>query len=321
MRTTVVRVGIGAFVLVLASIIVAFVSFSLWRQRYSEALARDSEVAMTTRGAIEYATVGEGTPFLTLHGTPGGYDQTLNTRKAIRALARGSMTIAVSRPGYLRTPLESGATFEAQADLYAALLDELGIDRVVMYAASGGGYAGLQFALRHPERCIALVLYAPSVNYEPLPADFIYHPPPPWLNDLIAWSMSGPLIRWVGPSYLPGFDANDPTQVALARGLMQSIGAFDRRAEGVRNDLLQRDDPAIDHWPLEQIHVPTLLIHGTADENSDYAGSVDVAGRIPGARLVTLEGADHFAVITRGEEVRGSVDEFVHSVCEHDGGC
>src|SRR6185295_5118190 len=97
----------------------------------------------------------------------GGYDQALTSRNANPQAQAGVRTIAVSRPGYLRTPLSSGATFEQQADLFVALLDELKIKRVVVLASSGGGYSGFQFAMRHPDRCIALVMLAPAMGYEP----------------------------------------------------------------------------------------------------------------------------------------------------------
>jgi pimeloyl-ACP methyl ester carboxylesterase len=66
--------------------------------------------------------------------------------------------IAVSRPGYLRTPLETGRSPDAQADGYAALLDVLGLPQAAVIALSAGGPSALQFTLRHPNRCWGLVL-------------------------------------------------------------------------------------------------------------------------------------------------------------------
>jgi len=58
--------------------------------------------------------------------------------------------IAVSRPGYLGTPLADGETPEAQADLYAALLDTLGIARAVSSRSPPAAErAGLRAAPRH----------------------------------------------------------------------------------------------------------------------------------------------------------------------------
>ena len=49
-----------------------------------------------------------------------------------------------------------------QADAYAQLLDHLGIDKVVVVSISAGAWSALQFAIRHPERCLALVLLVPA---------------------------------------------------------------------------------------------------------------------------------------------------------------
>ncbi|MGD2131909.1 MAG: alpha/beta hydrolase [Maricaulaceae bacterium] len=310
LRVVVVVIGVVAI-----TVGASAVMFSLWRADRVRDLEAGSEVVATALGEIEYAVVGEGVPMLVLHGTPGGYDQALVARRAAPERYAGTMTIAVSRPGYLRTPLSSGATFEEQADLFAALLDELGIDRVVVYGASGGGYLGLQFALRHPDRTRGLILYGPEVDYEPLPDDWPgVDVSDALMQDLTMWAVAGPLLGVLGPAFMPELDADDPEQAAMARGLISSQVPFADRAAGIENDVLQRDDPAIDEWPLERISAPTLLLHGNADENSDYEGSVLVASKIPDAELVTFEGGDHFIVITRADEIRAHVDRFIESL-------
>ena len=120
------------------------------------ALRAASRTVKTRRGEIEYATAPTGSPVLISHGTLGGFDQGMVAAELI--LTPQFRPIAVSRPGYLRTPLEAGATPEEQADAFAALLDSLAIDRVPIIGISGGGPPALQFALRHPQRCTAVVL-------------------------------------------------------------------------------------------------------------------------------------------------------------------
>lgn len=282
---------------------------SSWKADHVRALKAGSQIATTALGDVEYAVVGEGLPFLSMHGTPGGYDSTTTFRKYFPP-ASPMKTIAVSRPGYLRTPLSSGATFEQQADLFAALLDTLKIDRVVVVATSGGGYDGLQFALRHPERCIALVMISPSMSYEPMPKDGIKRNGLMLsLQDFAVWSLTGLLVHGV-----KGRDPNDPAQTAyLKHGLPMSLVPAAARFEGRRNDRLQRSDPKVDQWPLERITVPTLILHGDADENSDYQASVKAAGRIPNAKLVTVKGGDHFMSITQMKAVHGHIGDFVRA--------
>ena len=310
MKTTTRRVLSAALILVAVGSAVVAYRFTAWRAGVAEALQANSKIMTTRLGDIEYAVVGEGTAYLSLHGTPGGYDVALASRRA-NPNTEGYRTVTVSRPGYLRTPLASGETFEQQADLVAALLDELKIDRAVIVASSGGGYTGLQFAMRHPNRCIALVMIAPALGFEPLPdgaperSSFLL-----FLEDFSIWAAGGLSGKW----FMKDFDENDPTQVAYVKDLVTIRVPAARRFEGRRNDLLQRTDPAVDRWPLEQITVPTLFIHGNADENSDYRLSVRAAARIPAARLETIEGGDHFMPVTHGDQVRRAIEDFVRGL-------
>jgi pimeloyl-ACP methyl ester carboxylesterase len=295
----------GAALLVVALATgMGYARFAAWNTEHLRALETGSTIVTTAHGDIEYAVQGEGRPYLWIHGSPGGYENGLAGRSGYPNLYTNVMTVTASRPGYLRTPLRSGETFEAQADLFAALLDELRIDRAVVVASSGGGYVGLQFALRHPQRCIALVLMSPSVSYEPN-AD---GPPPRALwtpMEFGMWAAGGS----VGAMMMKGFDRHDVRQVAVLKGVMPTHIAL--RVAGAINDGLQRRDPNIDRWPLERIVVPTLIIHGDADENSDYSGSVRVASKVPGAKLVTFAGGDHYIPVTHLEEVQTQVRAFV----------
>lgn len=100
----------------------------------------NATVASTARGHIEYLERKEnhaaihGT-ILTIHGAMGGYEQSDILGKAVGP--EGYRYIAVSRPGYLQTPLKGNESPEAQADLLAALLDELGIQKAIIMAISG----------------------------------------------------------------------------------------------------------------------------------------------------------------------------------------
>src|SRR5688572_22248917 len=74
---------------------------------------------------------------------------------------RGYRAIAVSHFGYLRTSLPANASPETQADAHACLLEALGIDRAGVIGVSAGAPSAMQFAIRHRQRCSALVLLVP----------------------------------------------------------------------------------------------------------------------------------------------------------------
>ncbi|HTE39181.1 MAG TPA: alpha/beta hydrolase [Steroidobacteraceae bacterium] len=309
LSTWILRILAASVAVVAVGFGILFVVFSAWKAQHLSNLEAGSNIMSTPLGDIEYVSVGTGVPHLSIHGSPGNYTNALVARKVSPTDYDGVMTIAASRPGYLRTPLTSGKTFEQQADLFAALLDKLGIDRAVVVASSGGGYAALQFALRHPDRCVALVMVSPSVNYEPNPPERTRNSIVRGMQDFGLWL--GALSDSLPAMMIKDWNSNDPEQVAFFRELLHGMIPIAPHLDGALNDEAQRIDPNIDRWPLEQIKVPTLLIHGDADENSTYQGSVYVASKVPNAKLVTFAGGDHYIVFTRMHEIREHIRAFV----------
>jgi pimeloyl-ACP methyl ester carboxylesterase len=147
--------------LVLGGLVIAFAiacvgAFVSWRWRLLAQVLRGSEIAQTRHGQVEFTRLGAGPVILNLHGGATGYDQTLALSWNVH---EDEFTVLTpSRPGYLRTPLTTGATPEQAADAMASLLDLLGIDKVCVMGTSGGGPLALHMALRHCERVWALVL-------------------------------------------------------------------------------------------------------------------------------------------------------------------
>ena len=275
-------------------------------------LRAGSKVARTALGPVEYAEVGEGIPVLAVHGICGGYDQGL--------IALGLWSdfpgrlIAVSRPGYLRTPLRVGKTWEGQADAYAALLDALGIEKAIVVGMSGGGPSVLQFALRHGQRCAALIM-ASTVT---LPLD-------PGLTatqkalltalntDLGLW-LFGALaperlmaLNGVGESTLR-YVADDPVKMRLIWELVKPLPMSQRRA-GFNNDL--RQFPRTPMYLVERISAPTLVVHGMADRVVPLEQAEFVAAGVPGAERYYVEGGGHLCPITHSELLIPRIMEFL----------
>jgi 2-hydroxy-6-oxonona-2,4-dienedioate hydrolase len=123
-----------------------------------------SQVIDTACGPIEYTTYGEGAPVLVVHGILGGFDQGLVVAQG--NVGQAFQSVAPSRFGYLRTPMPEGASPAGQADAFACLLDELSIQQAAVLGTSAGGTSAIQFALRHPDRCSALVLFSSAAPGE-----------------------------------------------------------------------------------------------------------------------------------------------------------
>lgn len=101
--------------------------------RELERVSTGSRIADTRCGPIEFAAMGSGPAVLLVHGAGGGFDQLLDLAEQLASV--GFRAIAMSRFGYLGTPLPADASPEAQADAHACLLDALGVERAAIAAS------------------------------------------------------------------------------------------------------------------------------------------------------------------------------------------
>ncbi len=280
-------------------------SNSRFRQRRLSELAAGSDLAQTPRGLIEYQKLGVAPFVLQLHGTPGGYDQALLVGATFVAAGMGS--IGVSRPGYLRTPISVGRTPAEQADAMVDFLDVLEIERVVVQGVSGGGPSAVQLAARHPERISALILTcAVSCAY---PTEI-----PTWAR-LVMTPRGMRFSEWMFRRFpraalkqIVGQEStysraevetftervmNDVDAMEFLRAMTRSSTPWEDRREGFDNDIAEIIRLADDPLPLEDIHVPTLLVHGTADNDVPYAVALEANDRMSAAELFTIENGSH----------------------------
>lgn len=254
------------------------------------------KVVETARGPIEYAELGEGSPVLVMHGTPGGSDQGLALAR-ILAL-RGHRVIAPSRPGYLGTKLFVARKPEAQADALVGLLDALGIDRAAVISNSGGGAVAVPLALRHRERVSRLILMQSITARMDISVDDLFHAAlllP--RSTAIAPSVVGLALRRFEPSLIK-------QSFALA---WSTLPVAAKRA-GTLNDTMQI--ARLPAYPLAQISTSTLLVHGDADQNVPFVQSVAAATAIPGARLLSVPGGNHSSTLFE-RRVIAEVREFL----------
>jgi pimeloyl-ACP methyl ester carboxylesterase len=283
----------GSLAVVVVAIAGTLAAFFMWRRQYSQGLNTQSKVIPTACGPVEYAEIGHGFPILLVHGTPGGFDEPLNYIKATHDDDYSYRYIMPSRPGYLRTPLLVGDTPEKQAQAFAALLTELGIDKVAVIASSGGGPSGWQFALQFPERCCALVLEEAVIQTH---ADNPAQLKSSIFRDYLVWLFGGIRIaQWQATN------PSDRNISKIGKVLLSSIGLSKLRAVGETNDFIQFAQ--IGEPPLHRIRCPTLILHGTADKHLPISHSEFAHSQIKHSEFVILPGADHFMPITKYKEV------------------
>ncbi len=274
-------------------------------------------IVSTTRGPVEYVATGEGPAVLAVHGAMGGYDQSLLLARTIGGT--GYRFVAVSRPGYLGTPLCDGRTPEEQADLHAELLDALGIRAAAVMAVSGGGPSALHFALRHRDRCWGLVLVATCGGRVETRVPLSFQ-----LTKLLArwpWFVAAmrrkverdpekAAARSIADPVLRARTLQDPEAGPLFRALLTStLDRMALRMPGTENDIAVTRTC---EYPLERIAAPALIVHGTNDRMVPFARhGRQLAARIPGAELLAVEGGEHVSIFTHRDLVRRRVTRFL----------
>lgn len=305
-------------VLAIAIAVVAVLVYARYRRDMRSAQERlqsgDSQVIDTDCGPIEYATLGEGTPVLVVHGILGGFDQGLVV--AGRNVGPEFRSIAPSRFGYLRSPLPEDATPAGQANAFACLLDAMGIQQAAVLGTSAGGTSAIQFAMRHPDRCSALVLFASAAPGE----TEVALPPEPvaelaFKSDFIFWLLTtyfrSSLKSIMGVP--EGFELTPEYEADVAE-VMETLLPVNPRSEGAVFDMfvsnvdINAGYPG--SYPLEEIQAPVLIVNAVDDPLSLYENAQSMADRIPGAKLVTIESGGHM-LLGQDEIVRSEVTAFL----------
>jgi pimeloyl-ACP methyl ester carboxylesterase len=296
----------------LAALGIGTAAYAAYRRDIRAARARiasGSQVVVTRFGPIEYATTGQGPPVLVVHGAGGGYDQGLDLGEPL--VTKGFRVIAMSRFGYLRTPLPLDASAAAQADAHAGLLEALGVDGAAVIGASAGAPSAMQFALRHPQRCVALVLLVPAV-YAPRPGGAAAVTPPvkampAWARHFFDLALRSDFIFWAAqrisrvsmirtilgtpPDVVE--DASAAEQARVASVLEHILPIAPRRA-GLLNDGAVIS--SLERFDLERIAVPTLAISAADCLYGTFEGARYTAEHVTGARFIGYPTGGHLCV-------------------------
>ena len=195
-------------------------------------------------------------------------------------------------------------TLEQRMDDMRAVMDAVGSQRAAMFGVSEGGSMSVLFAATYPERTSALVLYGTIAKG--------------WLVD----DASGALTRehdeasddkwrkgWGGPvsieSMAPSLAHDERFRQWWAKFLRLSAGPT--TVINLIRMYGQIDVSAI----LPTIHIPTLVLHRTADLAIEVEQGRYLAERIPGAKLVELAGDDHLWWVGDTEVIVNEIAEFL----------
>ena len=201
----------------------------------------------------------------------------------------------------LRRPIPTGYVIDDLAADAAGLLDALGIESAHVVGVSMGGMIAQALAIRHEHRVRSLtsIMSNPGDGSGGAAAKVLLQfarRPEPTRETAVEQSVE--TFRLIAG---PDFDADAYRPLAQA--------AVDRsyRPEGVA-----RQTAAImaspDRTPyLQQLQIPTLVIHGLADPLVKPSGGIATARAIPGSRLLLFPEMGHDLPAARLSEIADAI--------------
>ncbi|MCY3560422.1 MAG: alpha/beta fold hydrolase [bacterium] len=266
---------------------------------------------MASADGIHYETCGEGTPVLVMHGGLGLDHQYL--RPALDDLAGGAELVFYDHRGNGQSaPVEDWGpiTLESLADDADALRSALGLEGIVVYGHSFGGFVAIRYALRHQRHLSGLILACTAAN--------LRHPPNiPADADPDAVAAFGALFgepmgsdgEWAEtwhralPLYWPGMD--------------REVAADMHRRTRYRAQAWNRTMPALAGYDvleeMGRIEIPTLLLCGGRDFLCGPASHEDMHAALPRSELVIFEESGHFPFISERRRHREVVGDWLRS--------
>lgn len=198
-------------------------------------------------------------------------------------------------------------TYWDSADDLAALLDDLGVERAVVGGMSQGGFVGLRFALRYPQRTAGLVLIDTQAGREDPEKSLQYD----LMHDV--WVGSGPsdqLIAMVAAIIIGNERPESAAWMARWKERDPSTLTFIYRTLMDRDDITGR---------LGEIKAPSVVIHGTEDVAIDILLAERLcSGLVACQGLILIEGAGHASNLTHPEPVNRAIEAFLASVRERE---
>jgi len=243
---------------------------------------------------VYYEVSGTGDPLVVLHGA---YMNIPSMGRIIPMLAETHKVYALEFQGHGRTTdIDRPITYPNLADDVAAFMDKVGIEKADVFGYSMGSAAGLQLAIRHPEKVNKLV--AASVAY-----------------DLQGWQ---PAFRDFIPQMSPDMFVGGPMEDEY-RKLAADPEGFPALVDKL---IALEKEPMAWEEDVKALKTPVLIITGDADvatlEHSvsllrllGGGGMGDMGAPLPASRLAVLPATSHTAVITQPELLHAFIEPFL----------
>jgi 3-oxoadipate enol-lactonase len=259
----------------------------------------------TGDGRFTYEVAGDPTktPLVFLHGIGGAARA---WRGQLQAFGDRYRAIAWDMPGYGGSSPLPTVGIAILADALQDFLGQIGATKPVLVGHSIGGMIVQQWLAKHPNTAAAVVLAQTSPAFGKADGD--------WQKSFIEARL-GPLDRGetmvsLAPTLVKELVGDDPdaSGMELARDCMADVPEASYRASMLA--LLGFDQ----RHALKDIRIPTLVLSGSKDKNAPAPMMAKMAGFIPSARYIELEGVGHLVNLERPAAFNAALDQFLTTV-------
>jgi len=178
-------------------------------------------------------------------------------------------------------------TFDNLVDDLRVVVDDAGLDRFPLFAISQGGAVSIAFAARYPERVTHLILFgafARGLAHRGIEGSGLMDAQRAIIRQ--GWGSDDPSYRELfSLQFLPDGTAEQ----------LRWFGELERASASpdVAEQIYVATQTADVRDLLENIKIPTLVLHCRGDRRVPYEMGRELAALIPGARFVTLESKNH----------------------------
>jgi pimeloyl-ACP methyl ester carboxylesterase len=241
-----------------------------------------------------YEVSGAGDPLIVLHGA---YMNILSMGAIIPKLAESHKVYALEFQGHGRTTdIDRSITYPNLADDVAAFMDAVGLQKADVFGYSMGAAAGLQFAIRHPEKVNKLIAASAAYDAEG------------WQPEFKAFIPQMTVEMFIGMPFAEEY-----------RKLAANPDGFPALVEKL---IALEKEPMAWEADVKTMKTPVLIITGDADvatlEHSValfrlLGGGVmgDMGKPLPASRLAVLPATSHTAVITQTDLLLAVIEPFL----------
>ena len=231
---------------------------------------------------IHYALYGSGNAeaVLLLHGGLGAAE---DFGGQIEALAAAYKVIAIDSRGHGRsTDDDQPYGYHLMASDVMGVMDSLGLDTAAVVGWSDGGNIGLDLAIHNPDRLTKV--FALGANYQ----------------------VSGVRPSAFTDALVGAYVGHAATQYSQISPTPDAWEAFSGKVFAIWGG-----QPAYAEEQLARITVPFMIAAGVYEEAIDETHTKRMAELIPGAQLLLIGNASHFAHWQQVEAVNTAILEFL----------